>query len=145
MGFSDSGLLHFWTLSVRYKLSPGEGLETSSAIRLLGLDNRLAGFLYHVDDDRHRNQPLPATGEVLILSGSDLTPLMDKSARHMRIVPEQRAPPSEWHNQQNAYNIMMITQDSCGISSRFALGLIAKAALRQALEPGPEWKEIILG
>ena len=79
--FQDDGLLHFWKFSVRYKLSTSDVPDSRSAIRLLDSDDVPVGFLYHFDNEKSRNHDLPITGEVLLLSGSDFSPLTDKPAQ----------------------------------------------------------------
>lgn len=144
--FQGHGLLHFWTFSLQYKLAPSDDANVmlGSAIRLLGSDDVPAGFLYHLDDEQSCNQALPATGEVVLLSGSNFTPVTDKVAQDMKIAPQLETQPSDWQKANTAFNIMMVTQASSGIYERFGLGFIAKGAMKEGLKP-PEWKEVVLG
>jgi hypothetical protein len=142
--FQSHTLLHFWTLSVRYKLSSNDLPGSRFKINLLGSDDARAGFLFHVDDEESRNHALPATGELLIISGSAFTGQMGKGLQDRKIAPEPEARLNEWLVANNAFNVMMVAQESSGIYERVALGLLSKGALTKAIGP-PEWKEIILG
>ena len=42
------------------------------------------------------------------------------------------------------YNVMLVSKQN-GIYSREGLGRILTEALDRALEPGPQWKDIVLG
>jgi hypothetical protein len=46
----------------------------------------IVGFLYHVDDEESWNRPLPASGEILLLSSSDFTPVTYKTPQNMDTV-----------------------------------------------------------
>jgi hypothetical protein len=93
------------------------------------------GFLYHFDDEESRNHDLPVTGEVLLQSGSDFSPITDQPAQHMKIVPELEAQSDDWVKTNNAFSVMTVTQQSSGIYERLGIGLIVKNSLTKAIGP----------
>jgi hypothetical protein len=53
----------------------------------------------------------------------------------MKIAPELEAQPDDWAKANNAFSVMMVTQQSSGIYERLGIGLIVKNSLTKAIGP----------
>lgn len=140
--------LQFWTVSTRFDIK----LDTSAVMRFNSYQpestgNGLRRFLLY---DRHAqecgwvllndewmgsaNRRTSMAQEFILLSEA-------QSGRHD---PNQDTQILTVYGSWDEFNAMMITWQS-GIAERVGLGRVAKGALANALEPGMEWKEILLG
>ena len=140
--FADSkslSFLHFWTLSIQLTISCVQTFAVGHPVRERGrLVDRDGSFCGSIALDGHFLDP-DRTGvlvELILLSecrdampGSELCEVEDSC----RIA---------W----DLYWVMLIQREEEGmIAERCGLGQIYQTAVNASLEPGPVWKEIVLG
>jgi len=129
-----SGFLQFWTVSVMFKLGeptsqitePGP-TNTRSRLGIFGRKGRELGIVF-VNPDWREKLVQKSYEFILLCEGRDV-----------RAKDGREDDEDGWR-----YKVMLIEWHG-EWAERIAVGSIGKQDLKQALEPGPVWKEIILG
>ncbi|KAA8909376.1 heterokaryon incompatibility protein-domain-containing protein [Sphaerosporella brunnea] len=138
-----TGFLQFWTVSATFYISAGK--EARGTARgycycdILDRNGLLAGKIFVPADWYSKNAP--GEHELLLLSeGKDLAL---KEEGYNAVVEAAKYEDEQDVGEWNIYNVML-TQWCGEWAERVAIGGLYRRALKQALSPGPQWKEIVL-